>query len=70
MRRLETTWIRVIASLFAGGILAESIILLTWDDPNSLQSIHTGMQLLFAVIIYFVLTWYVNRFVKNTAPPL
>jgi len=69
MRSLKITWIRVVVSLFAGGILAESITLLTIDYTRP-QSSNIGLHLLFAVLIYFVLTWYVNRFVKNTPPPL
>nr|MBB6140792.1 putative membrane protein [Mucilaginibacter sp. X5P1] len=69
MRMLKTTWIRVIASLFAGGIVAELITLST-TDYTSPQFSNIGLHLLFAILIYFVLTWYVNKFVKNAPPPL
>lgn len=69
MRRLKTTWIRIVVSLFAGGIIAELITLST-ADYTSPQSSNIGLHLLFAVLIYFVLTWYVNKFVKNVPPPL
>jgi hypothetical protein len=69
MRRLEPTWVRVIVSFFVGGFISELAVLLTFD-PDKPQSTSIGIHLFFGVIVYFVLTWYVKRFIKNTPPPL
>jgi len=70
MRILKITWVRVIVSFFAGGILNETLFLCGGDVTRPRSDSDESFVLLYALIIYFVITWYVNRFVKNTPPPL
>ena len=56
MRFFNKTWVRVIASLFIGGLFSE-IIHITTGDPNRPRSGNeTFLMILSAIVIYFLLT--------------
>jgi hypothetical protein len=57
MKFLQKTWIRVIISLFGGGMISE-IIHISTGDPNrpTNPGSNTFIVLSAAVIIYFLLT--------------
>lgn len=61
MQYLNKTWVRVIVSLFGGGITSE-VIHISTGDPNRPKT--TNLILLYALIIYAVL----NYFTKKNAP--
>jgi len=53
MKYLEKTWIRVIISFVGGGMVMETLHIST-GDPN--RPMTTNFSLMFAVIIYVLLT--------------
>ena len=67
MNFLQKTWIRIVVSLLAGGIITELITMHSADpnhktssDRNSLYAVVLG------TIIFFVLTAFVKRSNKNS----
>lgn len=57
MKYLRKTWIRVIVSLFGGGMVTE-IIHISTGDPNRPST--TNLSLLYGLIIYVILTYIVK----------
>lgn len=62
MNYLKNTWIRVIISLLGGGLTAELIHIST-GDPN--RPMTTNLSLLFAFVVYLILTSIVNKTTSN-----
>ncbi len=60
MKYLKKTWVRVVVSLFAGGVVSELIHIST-GDPN--RPMTSNFTILYAFIIYSILT----RTVKKTS---
>ena len=63
MDALRKTWVRIIISLFGGGMASELIHVLT-GDPN--RPMTTNLSLLYALIIFFILSIVANRTKKPT----
>ena len=63
MGYLKKTWIRVVLGLIGGGMVAE-IIHISTGDPN--RPMTTNLSLLYAIIIFVVLTFFVKRQNKNS----
>lgn len=57
---IQKTWVRVLASLFAGGLVSELIHIST-GDPNRPRDNNTPLVLGAAIISYFVLTGMANK---------
>ena len=57
---IQKTWVRVLASLFAGG-LASELIHISTGDPNRTRENNTSLLLGAAVISYFILTGIANK---------
>lgn len=68
MKYLKKTWIRIIISLLVGGFIYELIYILLYT-PNEEEPVN--LSWLFAVIIYFTLTFmvYKNDQKKNKQNP-
>ena len=61
MKYLQKTWVRIIVSLLAGGIISELIHIST-GDPNRPTAIGENyLVLIIAVIVFFMLTNIVNK---------
>jgi hypothetical protein len=60
MKYLKKTWVRVVVSLFAGGVVSELIHIST-GDPN--RPMTSNFTILYTFIIYSILT----RTVKKTS---
>ena len=58
MKYLKKTWIRVLVSLFGGGMATELIHIST-GDPN--RPMTTNPSLLYAVIIFVILSFIVRN---------
>lgn len=58
MKYLRNIWIRILVSLFCGGIASETIHLLT-GDPNRPRG--ANLTLLYALIAFAVLTLIVKK---------
>ena len=58
MKYLKKTWVRVIVSLFGGGMVTE-IIHISSGDPNRPRT--ANLSVLYGVIIYFILTAIVKN---------
>ena len=67
MKVLKLTWARVIISFFVGGIINEIVFLTTGDITRPRTGDDTPFVLFYALIVYLILTWYVN--VKTKVPP-
>jgi hypothetical protein len=65
MKYLRKVWIRILVSLFAGGLMQEIIFLSTGDPTRSRKNEGSGVTLVAAVIIYGLLTYLV----RNDNPP-
>jgi hypothetical protein len=63
---LQKTWIRILISLFAAAILL-NVIFVSMRDPNEKVAHRPGSLfiLIFAFVIYLILTAYVKRKTKN-----
>ena len=60
MGLIQKNWLRIILSLFAGGLTAE-LIHITTGEPN--RPMESNLSILYAVVIYIMLTLLVR--VKN-----
>jgi preprotein translocase subunit SecY len=66
MKYLKKTWIRIIISLFAGSAITELIYIWT-GDPNRPRGENSSIILLiFAFIVYGILTLMVKKSNKTT----
>lgn len=63
MNLLKKTWFRAIISLFAGGMTQE-IIHVSTGNPN--RPTTTNLSLVYAVVIYFIITYIANKYKKNS----
>lgn len=57
---MEKLWVRILISLFAGGVTAEALHLLTVTNIND-KSKTEVLFLPVAIIVFFILTYVVNR---------
>ena len=66
MKYLEKTWVRIIVSLLAGGIITE-LIMMSSADPNHTVSPdrNSTYALFLGSIIYLVLTAIISKRNKN-----
>jgi hypothetical protein len=60
MGLIQKNWVRIILSLFAGGLTAE-LIHITTGEPN--RPMESNLSILYAVVIYIMITVLVR--VKN-----
>ncbi len=60
MKHLRKIWVRVLISLFAGGISQEIIFLSTGDPTRSRENEGGGITLVVGIIVYILLTIYVK----------
>lgn len=68
MEYLQKLWVRIIISLVAGGMATE-VIFLSTGDPTRHRSVNDpNFTILYALIIFFVLTWAVKKFGKKKYP--
>ncbi|MBO9703638.1 MAG: hypothetical protein J7604_25765 [Sporocytophaga sp.] len=58
MKYIKITWIRVVISLFSGGLICELIHMLT-GEPNKPET--SNLSLLYTLIIYAFLTYFVKK---------
>lgn len=58
MKYLKITWIRIVISMFSGGMITELIHIST-GDPN--RPMTMNLSLLYAFIVYVILTYIVNK---------
>lgn len=58
MKYLKLIWVRVIISLFGGGVVSE-IIHISTGDPN--RPMTTNLSLLYGIIIFVILTFLVQK---------
>ena len=66
MKYLKTTWIRIIISLFIGGLIIELIHIST-GDPNRPRTENSSLFLLvLAFIVYGILSLIVKKSNKKT----
>ena len=66
MKYLKTTWIRIIISLFIGGLIIELIHIST-SDPNRPRTENSSLFLLvLAFIVYGILSLIVKKSNKKT----
>jgi hypothetical protein len=63
MNLLRKTWVRVIISLLGGGAVSE-IIHISTGDPNRPHT--TNLTILYAIIIFGVLTYLIKTTDKKT----
>jgi len=56
MKYLRKIWVRVLISLFAGGLTQEIIFLSTGDITRSRENEGSGMMWIAGIIIYILLT--------------
>jgi hypothetical protein len=60
MNALRKTWLRVIISLFAGGILIELIFISTGDVTRKRPAGDSGHTIIYGIVIFLILTAGVN----------
>jgi hypothetical protein len=60
MKYIQKTWVRILVSLLAGGIVAE-IIHISTGDPNRPRPGESYLVLIVAFIVFFILSAMVNR---------
>lgn len=58
MQYLKITWIRIVISLFSGGMINELIHIST-GDPN--RPMTMNLSLLYAFIVYGILTFIIKK---------
>jgi hypothetical protein len=61
MQRLKTPWVRIVISLFAGGIINELIFISTGDPNRPRSGADSALMFVYGAVIYFVLTAVVNK---------
>jgi len=62
MKYLKKTWVRVLVSLFAGGMIAEIIWIMTADNLNAQRPPSTtAIVLVSATIFYYLLDKKFNK---------
>ncbi len=62
MKYIKVTWIRVVISLLGGGTVAELLHIST-GDPN--RPMTTNLSLLYALILYVILSYWVRKSGKS-----
>ncbi|HZX57852.1 MAG TPA: hypothetical protein VFE54_03975, partial [Mucilaginibacter sp.] len=58
-------WVRILISLLAGGMTNEIVFLSTGSPYRHRSTNDPNFTLLYALIIFLVLTWVVNKFGKK-----
>jgi hypothetical protein len=67
MRFLQNIWIRIFVSLILGGMTTE-IVFLSTGDPTRHRSVNDpNYTLVYALIIYLILTGLVKKFGKKAS---
>jgi hypothetical protein len=66
---LSKLWVRIVISLIAGGMTTELIFISTGDITRKRSVNDPNYTLLYAFIIFLLLTVVVNKFGKKTPPP-
>jgi len=66
MRLLQKLWFRVVISLLAGGMTNEIIFLLTGDPTRHRSPNDSNFSIIYAIIIFLILTLVVNKFARKT----
>jgi len=66
MEALGKTWLRVIISLFAGGILNELIFISTGDATRQRPAGDSGHAIFYGIVIYLILTGGINLLDKKS----
>jgi len=70
MAFLNKLWVRVVISLIVGGMSTE-IIFISTGDPTRHRSVNDpNYTLLYALIIFLILTAVVKKYGKDVPPPL
>ncbi len=61
MQYLQKTWVRIIISLFSGGMVAEILHISTGGPNRKSGSQESFISLVSAVVIYFILTSFTKK---------
>jgi hypothetical protein len=62
MKLLQNIWVRIVISLLGGGMTTEIVFLSTGDPTRHRSANDPNFTLIYALIIYLVLTWVAKKF--------